>query len=71
MLGGFHGTGGAPPIGTIVRIGEPPWRPATPAHHIEGGRQSITFKRKERTMPILLWILGIPIPLIILFLLLH
>jgi hypothetical protein len=28
-------------------------------------------KRKERTMPILLWLLGIPIPLIILIMLLH
>jgi hypothetical protein len=40
------------------------------------GQKSVPFlirntNRKERTMPILLWLLGIPIPLIILIMLLH
>lgn len=30
-----------------------------------------TRQRKDRDMPILLWLLGIPIPLIILIMLLH
>jgi hypothetical protein len=32
---------------------------------------SNSLKRKEHLMPILLWLLGIPIPLIILIMLLH
>jgi hypothetical protein len=34
-------------------------------------RPSLINKRKEITMPILLWLVGIPIPLIILILLLR
>ena len=30
-----------------------------------------SYEKGERTMPILLWLLGIPIPLIILIMLLH
>ena len=42
---------------------------------MEPGKESAAAlnlsKRKETTMPILLWLLGIPIPLIILIMLLH
>jgi hypothetical protein len=33
--------------------------------------QYLNHSRKEQSMPILLWLLGIPIPLIILIMLLH